>query len=208
MRGAEQLVEDGFAHIAAVGGLVVSLFVWRASLAARTFATARGLFDARRRGLYAGSLFGRETWVAVWQVILWPVVVTGCVGILVQMARFLEVATDLYVLAADADSSVLTSLAGKSRVLKDSVVATGFIVVPLLFSDWLAELIAVASTPRARAMNEPHLFSIPHDWRDAPLEMWHQRLTLAAGSDQSAGDEWATVWTAWADMVGVVRDGR
>lgn len=208
MRLAERLFEIGLAHILAVIGLVVSLFVWRAGDLAITVSELRRTWSALRAGPVTLRANQRERalWMLVLRSGLWTVSLLGCLVITISMFRFLHMMATLYEVADRVDVTVVAVLGQRADVIRESIVVTGLVVSVLLSLEWIVGL--AAETPAVREGSAPseHLFVIPREWRDAPAEMWRQRVSEA--TERDVGDRWRYDWAAWIDMVGEVRDCR
>jgi hypothetical protein len=205
MRVAEHLFEIGLAHVLAVTGLVGSLFLWRAKEINRTVGRVRQVWDAHCAG---ASPAGRHTrtLVSLLQLGIWTIALGGCVRLTVSMFDFLGLMTTLYEVEDCADVTLLEVLGRRADAMRHDIVISGFLISGLLVLEWVAELVADVTDLTDRSKAPAHLFSLPRQWRDAPAEMWRQRLHAVGRQDNAVATEWLKDWSAWIDVVGAVRD--
>lgn len=206
MSVAEHLFEIGLAHILAVIGLVASLFVWRASDIGKTVGRVREAWNARSAGASPVGRHERSIWVSLSQLVIWTVALGGCVLLTASMFTFLSLMATLYEVAEHVDITLLEILGRRADSMREDIVISGLVISGLLVLEWIVGLGVEATAVKDGSEASAHLFSIPREWRDAPAEMWRQRLRAVSQEDKTVADEWLNNWAAWIDMVGTVRD--
>lgn len=204
----EHLFEIGLANILAIMGLVASLFIWRARDIGKIVERVKNTLKAHRDGAIAGGPHKRNTWLLLVQAGLWVLVLVLSFIIIVYTLEFLSIMPGLYEIANRADITLLEVFTRHMDSIRNQIFAYGMWVSVLLIIEWLLtwciEFIQVNDESEAIA----HLFSIPREWRDAPAEMWHQRLSDVLPAGETVTDEWQKKWTVWIDIVAAVRDAE
>lgn len=206
MRVAEHLFEIGLAHILAVIGLVASLFVWRASDIGKTVGRVRQAWNARCAGANLVGRHERSAWMSLSQLGLWTVALGACVLVTASMFSFLSLMATLYEVADRADVTLLEILGRRANSIRDSIVISGLVISALLVLEWIVGLGVEANGVKDGSKASAHLFNIPTEWRDAPAEMWRQRLRDVSPGAGTISEDWRATWDAWIKVVGAVRD--
>lgn len=208
MRVAEHLFELGLAHILAVVGLLASIFVWRGTEIGKTFSRLQQARNARRSGANPLGWYDRNTWVSLSQLGLWSLALVGCIAVIYAMFNFLSLMATLYEIADRTDFTLLEILGRRAYYIRDNIVISGLVISGLFVVEWIVGLLLEAAPSTASLSTAEHLFCIPEEWRDAPAEMWRERLLEKYPSSVSAPDDWRKEWGAWIKMVGAVRDAQ